>query len=67
MAAVADSKQPVNLKDLFASDFGKDEIAYCWSKAMDTTSAPEDPQVVAKAKAAFALAKQKGFQVSSGQ
>ena len=64
LAAIEEAKQPVNLKDLFATENGKDEITYFWSKAMDNPSAPEDQQVIAKARAALELARKKGFTVT---
>lgn len=67
LAAVTEAKKEVDLKALLDHPFGKDEVTYFWSKALDTRSAPEDPQVVAKAQAAFKLAKQNGFKLSSGQ
>ena len=66
-AAVEKAKQPVDLKKLLAETNGKDQLAYFWSKAMDASSIREDADVLAKARAAMEVAKQRGYQLSSGQ
>ncbi len=65
--AVTEAEKTVDLKKLLAAPNGTDELAYFWSKAMDKPTQQEDPQVVAKAAAAMALAKQNGYKVSGGE
>jgi hypothetical protein len=66
-AAVERAKQPVDLQKLLAEPNGKEQLVYFWSKAMDAKQITEDGQVVAKASAAMEMAKQRGYQLSSGQ
>jgi hypothetical protein len=42
-------------------------LAYFWSKAMDAKKVQDDADVLAKAHAAMEMAKQRGYQLSSGQ
>jgi hypothetical protein len=66
-AAVERAKQPVDLQKLLTEPNGKEQLVYFWSKAMDAKQITEDGQVVAKASAAMEMAKQRGYQLSSGQ
>ena len=66
-AAVERAKQPVDLKNMLAEPNGKDQLAYFWSKAMDAKKVQDDADVLAKAHAAMEVAKQRGYQLSSGQ
>jgi hypothetical protein len=66
-AAVEKAKQPVDLKTLLAQPNGKEQLVYFWSKAMDARQITDDGEVMAQARAALEVAKQRGYQLSSGQ
>lgn len=66
-AAVERAKQPVDLQKLLTEPNGKEQLVYFWSKAMDAKKITEDEEVVAKAGAAMEMARQRGYQLSSGQ
>jgi hypothetical protein len=66
-AAVERAKQPVDLQKLLAEPNGKEQLVYFWSKAMDAKQVQDDPDIAAKARAAMDVAKQRGYQLSSGQ
>ena len=65
--AVEEAKKPIDLKAFCAEPDGKDQLTYFWAKAMDTKTVPDDPQLVAKAQAAMALARQNNFRVVKPQ
>jgi hypothetical protein len=66
-AAVEKAKQPVDLNTLLTQPNGKEQLVYFWSKAMDAKQITDDGQVMAQARAAMEVAKQRGYQLSSGQ
>jgi len=66
-AAVDKAKQPVDLKTMLAEPNGNDKLVYFWSKAMDAKVIQEDPEIVAKVRAAMEVARQRGFQPGTGQ
>ena len=55
------------VRNALAEPNGKDQLAYFWSKAMDAKKVQDDADVLAKAHAAMEVAKQRGYQLSSGQ
>ena len=66
-AAVERAKQSVDLKKMVGESNGPDQLAYFWSKAMDSRVVQDDPDVLAKARAAMEVARQRGWRVSTGQ
>jgi hypothetical protein len=57
----------VDLKALLAQPNGKEQLVYFWSKAMDAKQITDDSQVMAQARAAMEVARQRGYQLSSAQ
>jgi len=62
--AIAEAKEPVDLKALLAETNGRDHLAFFWAKAIEGPSTG-DPSLQAKAAAVRQLAAQRGYQLAS--
>lgn len=61
--AIAEAREPVDLKALLAETNGRDHLAFFWAKAIDGPSG-SDPSLQAKAAAAQQQAAQRGYQLA---
>jgi hypothetical protein len=64
--AIAEAKEPVDLKVLLAETNGRDHLAFFWAKAVEGPSG-SDPSLQAKTAAVQQLAAQRGYQLAGVQ
>jgi hypothetical protein len=63
--AIAEAKEPVDLKALLAETNGRDQLAFFWAKATEPSQHMPDATLQAKAAAAERLAAQRGYRLAS--